>query len=67
MRGTRVDTHDSHPLEVREGRYTIVRFGNFSTGESSKSLDNLSEKDAHNLYNQLGIALFPSDKEDIDA
>ena len=62
MRGTRVDTHDSHPLEVREGRYTIVRFG-----ESSKSLDNLSEKDAHNLYNQLGIALFPSDKEDIDA
>jgi hypothetical protein len=31
-------------------------------GLESKEFD-MSEKDAHNLYYQLGVALFPSDKE----
>ena len=52
MRGTRVDTHDSHPSEVVEGRYHIIHFGVFSTGEESKTM-NMSEKDFMNLYGQM--------------
>jgi len=56
MRGTRVD-------KLENGRYRILHFGIFSPPQPSVEMD-MSEKDAHNLYNQLGIALFPSDKED---
>ena len=52
MRGTRVDTHDSHPSEVVTGRYHIIHFGVFSTGEESKTM-NMSEKDFINLYGQM--------------
>lgn len=52
MRGTRIDTHHSHPQEVKEGRYRVVHFGDFQTGMESKELD-ISEKDLTNLFHQI--------------
>jgi len=59
MRGTRVDTLDN-------GRFDIHYFGHFGACIPSNTFEGMSEKDAYNLYNQLGIALFPSDKEGED-
>ena len=61
VRGARIDDHNSHPKELKEGEYRILYMGSFQDTIESQEIKGIDETNLRYIYKKLKEYFEPSE------